>query len=215
MLGAVAGDCVDSQDTCIHWAGLGYCDGGIYKTWMLENCRKSCNQCTPTPVDICKGPVGQDWTLTKVAYDLGKQELKSARHDIGCVTVSDGGSGSFSAAGSNVQSAKFTYKSGVKVLYGVKLNMVVPVVSDDGKPSISTKTQNLIAGQPNWSYSSYSGSWNCQAGPGQSKTCTAFVNKFDVTTPYTETWQAPGQVCSAESKGELVQELWGQPIVLN
>ena len=31
MLGVVAGDCVDSQDTCIHWAGLGYCDGGIYK----------------------------------------------------------------------------------------------------------------------------------------------------------------------------------------
>ena len=94
------------------------------------------------------------------------------------------------------------------------MKMVVPVVSDDGKPSISPKTQTLINGDPNWSYSNYAGAWNCYADWGETKTCTAYVNEFKVSTPYTQTWQAPGQECFAESGGVLDQELWGQPIVV-
>jgi len=216
MLGAVAGDCTDSQTTCVQWAKQGYCDKGAYKSWMLINCRKSCKQCNkPDPSDVCKGPVKQGWSLTKVVYDQSQQKLSTVKHDIAGVTVSNGASGTFSASGTNVQSAKFTHQSGVEVSYGVAMKMVAPVVSDDGKPSISTKPENLVYGQPNWSYSSYSGTWGCQADWGQTKTCSAYVNEFKVSTPYTMTWQAPGQECYAESKGVLNQELWGQPIVNN
>jgi hypothetical protein len=93
--------------------------------------------------------------------------------------------------------------------------MVVPVVSDDGKPSISEKPESLVYGQPNYSYSNYKGTWDCHADRGQTKTCTAYINEFKVSTPYTMTWQAPGQECFAESKGVLTQALWGQPIVNN
>ena len=95
------------------------------------------------------------------------------------------------------------------------MKMVVPVVSDEGKPSISPETETLIAGDPNWSYSNYGGTWYCKAEWGETKTCTAYINQFKVSTPYTQTWQAPGQECFAESTGVLDQELWGQPIIVN
>ena len=98
---------------------------------------------------------------------------------------------------------------------GVCMKMVVPVVSDDGVPSISNTPETLIAGEPNWSNSGYQGSWDCRADPGQTKTCTAYINEFHVTTPYKQTWQEPGQDAYSESSGVLVQELWGQPILLN
>jgi len=35
--------CVDKSRYCATWAGYGYCKRGIYKSYMLGNCRKSCN----------------------------------------------------------------------------------------------------------------------------------------------------------------------------
>ncbi|XP_063691661.1 uncharacterized protein LOC134823989 [Bolinopsis microptera] len=168
-----------------------------------------------TPTTPNRGPVTQEWTLTKVEYELEKQELKIVRHDIGGVTVSNGGSGSFAASGSNVQSTELTVNSGLEVVYGVSMKMVVPVVSDDGVPSISNTPDTLLAGQSNQSYSSYKGSWNCRADPGQTKTCRAYINEFKVTTPYKQTWREPGQESYSESTGVLVQQLWGQPILIN
>jgi hypothetical protein len=48
----------------------------------------------------------------------------SAKHDLGGVTVSDGGTGSFSASGSNVQSVVFTYQAGRYILLGKMISLV-------------------------------------------------------------------------------------------
>ena len=53
------------------------------------------------------GPIDDTWTVTGVVYATASKKLSTTRHDIGGVTVSDGGSGSFSASGTNVVSAKF------------------------------------------------------------------------------------------------------------
>jgi len=38
--------CVDKDDHCPYWANdEGYCQGSVYSTWMIENCKKSCNTC--------------------------------------------------------------------------------------------------------------------------------------------------------------------------
>jgi len=38
--------CVDKDDHCPYWANdEGYCQGSVYSSWMVENCKKSCNTC--------------------------------------------------------------------------------------------------------------------------------------------------------------------------
>ena len=41
--GTGGGSCTDSNNNCSYWAGAGECTKN--PGWMLENCKKSCNNC--------------------------------------------------------------------------------------------------------------------------------------------------------------------------
>ena len=51
--------------------------------------------------------------------------------------------------------------------------------------------------------------------PGENKECYAYMNEFHVKTKYTQYWQNSSTGCCVKSYGEIIQELWGQPIVVN
>ena len=49
IISLLLGGCQDSTSRCSGWRT--HCNSGIYKAWMIGNCKMSCNLCGGKPKD--------------------------------------------------------------------------------------------------------------------------------------------------------------------